>query len=92
MADRRVHVTQESEAASEGASTTSGGKALDMVQAGVHSTAVAVAATWALQTSDAEVAEVEDVAPVPVAYVAPEAVAFGASQSNCVIHFEFARM
>lgn len=84
-------MSQESEAASEAASTTSDGKALDMVQVGAHSTAVAVAATWALQAwqaSGAESAEVEDVAPVPVA---PEAVTSGASQSNCAIHFEFAR-
>ena len=64
------------------------GKALDMVQVGVHSMAVAVAATWASQSSGAELAKVADVAPVPVA---PEAVAFGASQSNSVIHFEFVR-
>lgn len=78
----------ESEAASEAASTT--GKVLDMVQVGAHSTAVVVV-TWALQAwqaSDAESAEVEDVAPVPVA---PEAVTSGVSQSNCVTHFEFAR-
>ena len=77
--------------AEEAASATAGGKALDMVQVGVRSTVVAVAAIWALGPSGAGLAEVEEVAPVPVAStVAPEVVVFGVAQSKSVLHCEFA--
>jgi len=69
----------------EVASAAAGGRVLDMVPVGVQPMVVAVAAIW---TSGAKEAEVEEVAPVPVA--ASEAVLFGTSRPRCVIHFEFA--